>query len=123
MGVRTLVSVLAMLVAGAALAADAPPKVVYLYGSTDLDKLKAANPDHYARAERIIAASAELCKPGPDQVYYARFEATNISCQSLFLKTSNPPKREIGFTLDDVRYVALITIRDAGPRFRRVPAE
>lgn len=100
-----------------------PPPVVYLHGFADLEKLRAANPNHHARAERIIAAADELCKPGPDQVYFASFEARNISCQGAFLRTSNPPRREIGFTLDAVRYVALITVKDSPPQFRHVPGE
>jgi hypothetical protein len=101
----------------------APPPVVYLRGIVDLEKLRTANPNHYARAERIIAASEELCKPGPDQVYFASFDAKDISCQGAYLLTSYPPKREIGFTLDEVRYVALITVNDGAPRLVPVPAQ
>jgi hypothetical protein len=99
-----------------------PPPVVYLRGFVDLEKLRQANPNHYARAERIIAASEELCKPGPDQVYFASFDARNISCEGALLRTSNPPKREIGFTLDEVRYVALIAVNEGSARLIQVPA-
>jgi len=99
----------------------APPRLVYLYGATSMEQLKSANPNHYARAERIIAAADELCKPGPDEVQFAKFEAKEISCQGMQIKLSNPPKREIGFTLDDVRYVALVTLTDSKPEFRQVP--
>ncbi|HEU4623294.1 MAG TPA: hypothetical protein VFS52_00945, partial [Steroidobacteraceae bacterium] len=57
--------------ASSALAADEPgaatqsPPVVWLRGLSDLDKLKQSNPDHYARAERIMAAADQVCKPGP----------------------------------------------------------
>jgi hypothetical protein len=102
--------------------AAGPPAVVYLRGFVDMEKLRQANPNHYSRAERIIAASTELCKPGPDQVYYASFDAKNISCEGSLLRTSNPPKREIGFTLDEVRYIALITVEEGRPRFIQVPA-
>jgi hypothetical protein len=122
---KTLVSIFAMLTAAAAWAQPpaSAPRVVYLQGLQDMEKLKAANPDHYARAERIIAASDELCKPGPDQIEYVQFAAKDISCQGMLLRTSNPPKRQIGFTLDDVRYVALVTLNDAAAEFRRVPAQ
>jgi hypothetical protein len=101
----------------------APPPLVYLYGRADMEKLREANPGHYARAQQIIAASDEICKPGKDEVYFAKFDAKDVSCQNMFVKTSNPPKREIGFTLDDVRYVALITLTDAEAKFRRVPLD
>jgi hypothetical protein len=97
------------------------PRIVYLYGATSMEQLKSANPNHYARAERIIAAADELCKPGPDQVEFVKFDAKEISCQGMLVKLSNPPKREIGFTLDDVRYVALVTLTDSKPEFRQVP--
>jgi hypothetical protein len=112
--------IFAMLTVTAAAWANTPT-VVYLHGVQDMEKLKAANPDHYARAERIIAASDQLCEPGLDEIQFAKFEAKNISCQGMILRTSNPPKREIGFTLDDTRYVALVTVKDARAEFRRVP--
>jgi hypothetical protein len=98
-----------------------PP--VYLYGVADLEKLRQANPGHYARAEQVIAASDEICKPGKDEVHFAKFDAKDVTCQNMILKTSNPPKREIGFTLDEVRYVALITLTDSEAQFRRVPLD
>jgi hypothetical protein len=86
-------------------------------------QLKSANPNHFARAERIIAAADELCKPGPDESQFVKFEASDISCQGSLIKLSNPPKREIGFTLDEVRYIALVTLTDSQPEFRRVPGD
>lgn len=126
---RALVSITAVLAATAAVAGDsedhpapsaAPPHVVYLYGLHDLEKLKSANPDHYARAERILAASDELCRPGPDRVYFAQFEARDISCEGSLLLTSYPAKRRVAFTLDRVRYVALVTVH--GEPVRPMPA-
>jgi hypothetical protein len=104
-------------------AQTAQPTRVYLFGAADMEKLRQANPDHYARAQQIIAASDEICKPGKDEVHFAKFDAKDVSCQNMILKTSNPPKREIGFTLDEVRYVALITLTDSEGKFRRVPLE
>lgn len=97
-----------------------PDKTVYLDGQADLDRLRATNPGHYARAERIMAAANELCRPTSGDVWYARFDARDISCVEMLLKTSNPPKRQISFTLDDTRYIALVVITDDKPRV--VPA-
>jgi hypothetical protein len=97
-----------------------PDRVVYLSGAASLDALRAANPNHYARAQRIIAAANELCRPGPLDVYFARFEAKDISCDGMLFKTSNPPKRSISFKLDDTRYIALVTVTDQPPKL--VPA-
>jgi hypothetical protein len=97
-----------------------PYKVVYLDGAVDLARLRATNPTHYARAERILAAANELCRPQAGDVSYARFEARDIRCSDMLLRTSNPPKRQINFTLDDTIYIALVVITDDPPRL--VPA-
>jgi hypothetical protein len=100
-------------------AGPAPPAVVYLNGPKSLSALQRANPGHHARAERIIAAANELCQLGLPESYFARFEAREISCADMILKTSNPPKKELSFTLDHIRYVALVAITDLAPK--RVP--
>ena len=105
---------LAALTAHAAVALSNPP--VYLNGQDDLDRLRATHPDRYARAERIMTAANELCRPRPGEVSYAKFEAKDISCSDMLLKTSNPPKRRISFTLDDTRYIALVAVTDDPPR-------
>src|SRR6201999_2253205 len=92
-----------------------PNKVVYLYDAADLERLRATNPAHYARAERIMAAANELCRPAPDAVWYARFEAREISCADELIFTSNPPRRQIGLTPDDPRYGPLVVITDNPP--------
>jgi hypothetical protein len=97
-----------------------PEKYVYLYGQSDLDRLRATNPGHYARAERIMAAANELCRPQPGSTFYAKFDARDISCAEMLLKTSNPPKRQISFTLDDTHYIALVVITDDPARLVQV---
>jgi len=93
-----------------------PNTVVYLYDAADLARLRATNPAHYARAERIMAAANELCRPSSGEVWYAKFEARDISCADMLMFTSNPPKRQIGFTLDDTHYIAMVVITDQPPR-------
>ena len=85
--------------------------VVYLDGAT-LALLRTTNPRHYEKAQRIIAAANELCRPGDQRMQFVRYDAKDLSCSRYLLKTSNPPKRQIGFTLDDTRYVALVTVTD-----------
>jgi hypothetical protein len=100
--------------------AASPDKYVYLYGQADLDRLRTTHPGHYARAERIMAAANELCRPKPGEVSYAQYAARDISCINMLLKTSNPPKRQISFTLDDTRYIALVVITDDPARLVEV---
>jgi hypothetical protein len=106
-----MTALVAMQVAGAF-----PDRIVYLEGQADLDRLKATNPAHYARAEKIIAAANVLCRPEPGAVSYVRFQARDISCSDMLLLASNPPKRQINFTLDDTRYIAVVAVTDDPPR-------
>jgi hypothetical protein len=114
------------LVAAAAASADdvtvpaAPRHHIYLWGSVELDRLRASNPDHYARAEKILAAADRLCRPGRGRVQFAAAGSKDVSCYGMLLRTSNPPKLEIDFTLDDTRYSALVAITDDPPRL--IPA-
>lgn len=111
MRISTL-SIAATLLATTGSFAAGPPSIVYLNGPKSLAALQRVNPLHYARAERIIAAANEVCRPGPLERYYARFGAREISCTAMFLRLSNPPKKQLAFRLDNTRYVALATITD-----------
>jgi len=86
--------------------------VVYLDGPESLAQLRAANPIHYQRALKIIDAADELCRPNAGEVEYAKFDAKNVSCARALLRTSNPPKRDLSFRLDNTQYIALVTIAD-----------
>ena len=105
----------------AAAIADEPPlstppsRTVYLDGPSDLARLKVVNPAHYARAERVLAAANHLCRPGPAELREAA-GARDLTCDGSFFRTSNPPKWQITFTLDDTRYVALVVVTDDPPR-------
>ncbi len=110
-------------IAATAVAGDAPPsaaepakpvpKTVYLYGAADLEHLRESNFDHYRRAQGILAAANRLCEPGAATLQYV--DAQDLRCSSLML-TSNPPKKQLEFRLDDVHYIALVTITNDQPR-------
>lgn len=88
---------------------------VRLNTSEDLENLRATNPDHYARAQRVIAAANVLCPPGRPQLQGTELDSRNLLCGQVFL-TSNPPKREITFKLDSTTYVARVTITADPPK-------
>jgi len=104
------------LVYSAAVLAGVPGEVIHLNDAAELAQLRATNPDHYVRAERILAAANRLCHPGAERVQPARFGARELACDRMLLKTSNPPKRYITFTLDQTRYAALVTVTDDPPK-------
>jgi hypothetical protein len=117
--ILTLLMLTTTLAAAPGLAADPEPTfpsrlTVYLDGPADLARLRQANPDHYARAERVLAAANQLCRPGRARLLNIAGVGEPSCADELF--TSNPPKRQITFRLDDIRYVALVTITDDPPR-------
>lgn len=85
---------------------------VHLDSPADLAQLRERNPEHYARAVRLLAAANRLCKPGQPKLQNA--DGRDISC-ALLLLTSNPPKRALSFTLDTTRYVAIVTLTSDRP--------
>jgi len=99
--------------AHAAVAAEAPatigPATVRLYTSADLEHLRETNLYHYLRAEKILAAANEICRPKATQTYLARFNDADPRCGSMWM-TSFPPKKQLSFHLDNVYYIALVTV-------------
>ncbi len=87
-------------------------EVVRLDGPKALEQLRATNPSHYAKALKILAEANHLCRPTQAQIQHARPEAKDESCESMLLRTSNPPKREVRFSLDHTTYVALVALTD-----------
>jgi len=85
------------------------PATVRLYTSADLEHLRETNLYHYLRAEKILAAANEICRPRPTQTYLARFNDADPRCGSMWM-TSFPPKKQLSFHLDNVYYVALVTV-------------
>ena len=85
--------------------------------------LKEANPDHYGRAQSIMAAADQVCQPGPLQMVPTEAKAKDVRCENMLMLTSHPPKRQIGFTLDDVHYVALVVLSETAAEFQRVPLD
>ena len=105
----------ALLLAGIATvaAADTPviKRTVYL-DSVVLEDLKKSNPQRYAQVQRVMASASEMCKPNAARTW-ALANAPAADCSTLVLKTSYPPKRQIGFAVGDTWYIANVIIRDA----------
>ena len=114
---------LAAVLCASAIAAEADERIaVTNFGEAiDLDAaglahLQLTNPNHYARAQRILAAANYLCRPRAPDLYLAKLGAQDLSCARMLLQTSNPPRWRIGFRLDDSRYVASVIVTDDPPR-------
>jgi hypothetical protein len=113
---RKIALTLALAAAGVAGAWAEGGGVVYLDDPAALEQLRTANPIHYAQAQKILTEANHLCQPTTGKVEYAKYGAKDLSCIHSFLRTSNPPKREIHFRLDDTRYIALVVLTEDPPR-------
>jgi hypothetical protein len=96
----------------------APKRTVFL-NEFALEDLRSSNPSHYAEAQRVMAAASTLCAPGAAQTWQT-LRLPPATCGDALLRTSNPPKREISFQLDETLYVALVTVRGAEPTLHRL---
>ena len=93
--------------------AAAIQRTVYL-DHVVLEELKKSNPQRYAQVRAVMASASELCRPNAARQWHVA-NVDSASCSSMVLKTSYPPKREIGFQIDDTWYVAHIVVRDLPP--------
>jgi hypothetical protein len=98
-------------------------KWVHLNGAADLEHLRATNFNHYLRAQPILAAANEICQPGPTHAYPTRFAGDYLYCESMFWLTSFPPKKVLVFHLDDVGYIALVSVTVSGGKAREIDAK
>lgn len=80
-----------------------------------LDRLARDNPDHYTKIRKILAEVDEIPERSVDRWMKTQFNATDIT-YSPYLLTSNPPKKELSFTLETTHYEALLTLTHDGAR-------
>ena len=91
-------------------------KSVSLNADDALARLQRSNPRHYAIARRILAAANEICDAAKTDLIPVKFAGQDVFCAQGFWLTSNPPKRNLQFQIDDTRYSALIAVPDKGAR-------
>jgi hypothetical protein len=126
MAMRSRYLLIGLCLAGTAAALAAPPKtpvpapparIVYLDSAAAMEQLRLTNPEHYARAQRIIASAAQLCKAGAPKLL--ELHAQDVHCFGALIFTSYPPQRQLSFRLDDTRYIAMVFLK--GYEGKRVP--
>jgi hypothetical protein len=96
-------------------------RVVYLNGPEAMAELEKTNPKHFAIATQILASGPKLCEAGAPRVYQLHMGADEITCSNFLLRTSNPPKKQISFELEDAVYIALVVVEGSEPTV--VPAK
>lgn len=96
-------------------------RTVYL-DSVVLEEIKKSNPERYARIRGVMASASEMCQPNAARTW-ALADVQPAGCSSMFLKTSYPPRREIGFQIDDTWYIAHVIVRDAPALLKAEPGK
>src|SRR5688572_14762208 len=96
----------------------APTRTVYL---TDmlLEELKTSRPAHYARARKVIDEASKPCPLGELQSLPIQ-QRTSPQCSTFVLRTSNPPKRQVTFAVDDTLYIANVVLKQSDMRAWRL---
>jgi hypothetical protein len=123
-----LLSSALMLVAAVTVAsAETPIKRTVYLDHLVLEELKTSNPERYAQVRNVMASASELCRPNAARQWQVA-NVSGVSCSSMLLKTSFPPKRSIGFQIEDTWYVANVIVRDLpalqiAPPDKLIPAQ
>jgi hypothetical protein len=106
-----LLTSVAIVASAAELPAPAGSKRTVYLDRVALEEMQKSDATRYAQVRRVMAAGSEICGPNAARLWsVANIQSAN--CSSALLKTSYPPKREIGFLIEDTWYVALVTVRD-----------
>jgi hypothetical protein len=86
-----------------------------------MEDVRRANPEHYRKISQIreLAARESCITQTFSRNIQVRFEARDGEC-SFTLMTTYPGKRRLTFTLDEARYVTVVTSNQVG--YRAMPA-
>ncbi len=103
------------MVTGHVLAAEAaPPHSVDLRTPGALEQLQRTNPQHFEKIQRVISGLAEEPKRAEGDWLKVEFDARDVDLSHYLIRTSNPPKQLLHFTLDDTRYTLYVVRSDLG---------
>jgi hypothetical protein len=94
---------------------NAPIEYVNLNAPRALEKLEESNPKHYETFAKILYGLNQRPYESVSRWIQTSFQATNVS-YSLVLLTSDPPQRDLWFTIDGTQYFARVTLTADGAR-------
>ena len=77
-----------------------------------LENLKRQNPAHFEKIRQILAGLEEKPERAEGDWLQANFPVRDVELSRLLLKTSDPPRQLLRFTLDDTRYTLHVTRSD-----------
>ena len=80
-----------------------------------LERVARENPFHFAMIRRILAGVDTIPEHAVGRWMKAQFNATDVTYSPVSL-TSDPPKKQLTFTLETTRYSALLSLTPEGAR-------
>jgi hypothetical protein len=80
-----------------------------------LERVARENPFHFAMIRRILAGVDTMPEQAVGRWMKSQFNATDVTYSSVTL-TSDPPRKQLTFTLETTRYSALLTLTPEGAR-------
>jgi hypothetical protein len=98
-----IVGTLLLSIQSLAWAADAP-RTVDLRDAGALEQLQRSNPAHFKKIQQLLAGLREQPSRAEGDWLQTTFDAHNVNLSRFLMRTSNPPKQLLQFTLDDVQY-------------------
>jgi hypothetical protein len=107
---RTMAALLALLASVSLVSVGEPsPRVVDLNEPGVLEALKSSNPVHYEKIRNILQDILNHSDTGVPRWMQTTFDARDVKYIPIVL-TSHPPKRQLSFILDAIRYEAVIVL-------------
>jgi hypothetical protein len=111
--VRLIIIALGLAMAVPAFAGgDASPPTIDLRAPHALEQLQQSNPAHFEKIQQVLAGLREQPRRAEGDWLQVNFDARDVDLSRHLIRTSNPPKQLLRFTLDDVRYVMYVTRSD-----------
>jgi hypothetical protein len=98
-----IVSTLAMAIHPLAFAAETS-RSVDLRDAGAIEQLERSNPPHFKKIQQMLEGLREQPKRAEGDWLLVNFDARDVNLSRYLMRTSNPPKQLLQFTLDDVRY-------------------
>jgi hypothetical protein len=77
-----------------------------------LERLQRDNPAHFNKIQQMLAGLTDEPKRAESDWLQVTFGARDVDLSRHLIRTSNPPRQLLRFTLDDVRYTMYVIRSD-----------
>ena len=109
---QRVVALIASLIVVGAFAGTPTHTSVDLRAPQALGRLQKDNPAHFRKIQELLAGLADEPKLAEGEWLQVTFGVRDVDLSKHLLRTSNPPKQLLRFTLDDVRYTMYVVRSD-----------